>query len=640
MLEPRADESANSSSQITVTSPLNWFPLATEQLRLRSLSEIWLCQPSTPEGAGGSDVEHYITLHDTALSPPFYTSCPASLEDGRLQWKDVGAGGAERGAARAVILRLWVRQNPAGTSQSLLVWGVNFSGLVCLGDSSSSAAWTAPLQPDTFVFKLHHHHFVPRESLLCAGPAGRFLEVPFIPTDSCKLSYSRAGLVRLAALLRSQHQAEADNGRVKDEIRRRMDSSPAAAAASASLTASIRQQIFSVRPKLASTKAAELSLAVSLENLRWRLELRREERDRLRAAVAAKRVGHAQVEQEVEEGGSRLMRNYHALAKDREKLSVWLQSFQEFKETNRKAAAALKVRRTQLISQLGEIFPIHDESSAQPTICHVVVPASESMKDRDETDLAVGLGWTCHLTVMVASLLHVPLRYPATPAGSRSSLSDLALARTDRERQFPLHPRGADRARFEYAVYLLSKNIAQLRWHCSLHTADLRPCLANLAGLLSACAARHEPEQGSQQGGQQLGSSPPAPSPPPTGLTSENSSGETAVREDKVVPAQVEAAESSDRDESPHHQPHFYSSVIFDSTSSDALQQSVGDEANCQGDEVQKPAILEESPVEDGDMEEDIVEQAVEADFWDSVTSRTEQLSKTSSFKTLNRSLK
>ena len=44
--------------------------------------------------------------------------------------------------------------------------------------------------------------------------------------------------------------------------------------------------------------------------------------------------------------------------------------------------------------------------------------------------------------------------------------------------------KGKDRLYFEYAVYLLNKNIAQLRWLCGLNTTDLAATLPNLSSLL------------------------------------------------------------------------------------------------------------------------------------------------------------
>jgi hypothetical protein len=128
---------------------------------------------------------------------------------------------------------------------------------------------------------------------------------------------------------------------------------------------------------------------------------------------------------------TQLMENYHTLSKDREKLETWLQTFQESRECNRRTAESLKLRRNQLISQLSEIFPIQDTSTHLPTICHVALPSSssEAMRERDDTDLSVGLGWSAHLTVMVSSLLGVPLRYPTLSGGSRSAIEDQILDR-------------------------------------------------------------------------------------------------------------------------------------------------------------------------------------------------------------------
>lgn len=49
---------------------------------------------------------------------------------------------------------------------------------------------------------------------------------------------------------------------------------------------------------------------------------------------------------------------------------------------------------------------------------------------------------------------------------------------------FPLFTKGKNRIQFNYAVYLLNKNIAQLRWLCGQNTADLRETLSNLSSFL------------------------------------------------------------------------------------------------------------------------------------------------------------
>lgn len=42
-----------------------------------------------------------------------------------------------------------------------------------------------------------------------------------------------------------------------------------------------------------------------------------------------------------------------------------------------------------------------------------------------------------------------------------------------------------EKLHFNYGVFLLNKNIAQMRWYCGIPTPDLRPTLANLHFLLA-----------------------------------------------------------------------------------------------------------------------------------------------------------
>lgn len=49
---------------------------------------------------------------------------------------------------------------------------------------------------------------------------------------------------------------------------------------------------------------------------------------------------------------------------------------------------------------------------------------------------------------------------------------------------FPLYTRGKDKTYFTYGVYLLNKNLAQLRWLFYLNTSDLKSTLPNLLNFL------------------------------------------------------------------------------------------------------------------------------------------------------------
>jgi len=57
----------------------------------------------------------------------------------------------------------------------------------------------------------------------------------------------------------------------------------------------------------------------------------------------------------------------------------------------------------------------------------------------DETTLAIGLGFTCHLVAMISNYLDIPLRYPMMHRGSRSLIYDHIMDKlSDSERELVL----------------------------------------------------------------------------------------------------------------------------------------------------------------------------------------------------------
>jgi hypothetical protein len=86
----------------------------------------------------------------------------------------------------------------------------------------------------------------------------------------------------------------------------------------------------------------------------------------------------------------------------------------------------------------------------------------------------------------------VPLPYPVTPFGSRSSIRDDISVLADPQREFPLYlPRGGSSAqfRFDYGWFLLNKDIEVLCEAQGLKVVDIRHTLPNLKYLLYVCSA-------------------------------------------------------------------------------------------------------------------------------------------------------
>nr|XP_034375107.1 UV radiation resistance-associated gene protein isoform X3 [Arvicanthis niloticus] len=147
-------------------------------------------------------------------------------------------------------------------------------------------------------------------------------------------------------------------------------------------------------------------------------------------------------------------------------------------------------------------------------------------KAKDDGSIAVALGYTAHLVSMISFFLQVPLRYPIIHKGSRSTIKDNINDKlTEKEREFPLYPKGGEKLQFDYGVYLLNKNIAQLRYQHGLGTPDLRQTLPNLKnfmehGLMVRCDRHHisnaipvPKRQSSMFGGADVGFSAGVPSP-------------------------------------------------------------------------------------------------------------------------------
>ncbi|NXA12022.1 UVRAG protein, partial [Sapayoa aenigma] len=201
---------------------------------------------------------------------------------------------------------------------------------------------------------------------------------------------------------------------------------------------------------------------------------------------------------------STLLDRENAFGTEYEKLGEHNESLCELrKECTAKREQLLKtnaqqnIRCKQLLSELSYIYPIDLNDQKDYFVCGVKLPNSEDFQAKDDGSIAVALGYTAHLVSMISFFLQVPLRYPIIHKGSRSTIKDNINDKlTEKEREFPLYPKGGEKLQFEYGVYLLNKNIAQLRYQHGLSTPDLRQTLPNLKnfmeiGLMVRCDRHH-----------------------------------------------------------------------------------------------------------------------------------------------------
>lgn len=247
-------------------------------------------------------------------------------------------------------------------------------------------------------------------------------------------------------------------------------------------SAMLRRLLNKNKPK--SNHLDVMKLKETVEIARFRLKTLQEERSRALARLTA---GQARLEA-LADGNqlkeSRTMEKYRLLQREVQAHREWLLGHVQRREAQLHAKALLNFRIKQLISELQFIYPL-EHVGDKYTICGVHLPDSESLIGCDELQVSVGLGFVAHTVQMISVFLQVPLRYPVIHVGSRSRIEDLIADKMpDTEREFPLFCKGKDKLQFNYAVYLLNKNVAGLRWLCGLTTHDLRCTLPNLFALL------------------------------------------------------------------------------------------------------------------------------------------------------------
>ncbi|KAH7345141.1 UV radiation resistance protein and autophagy-related subunit 14-domain-containing protein [Rhizoctonia solani] len=153
---------------------------------------------------------------------------------------------------------------------------------------------------------------------------------------------------------------------------------------------------------------------------------------------------------------------------------------------------ALTPRRTTLCHTLDSIFPIEPDAERAAdlvfTILDVPLPVPVAPSDpapplNNEEAVSAALGYAAHVVGLLSSYMNVRVPYPVTYVGSRSYVRD-PISAMHGPRMFPLYPTGMDTYRFEYAVFLLNKDIETLMAEQGLRAADLRHTLPNLKNLI------------------------------------------------------------------------------------------------------------------------------------------------------------
>ncbi|CAG2103718.1 unnamed protein product [Medioppia subpectinata] len=201
------------------------------------------------------------------------------------------------------------------------------------------------------------------------------------------------------------------------------------------------------------------------------------------------RVTKAKNESEICEKGIDMLNKIQDLKQQKEKMFVKKEKLDQTKDKAIKCRTQLTNRRHQLMHDICNIYPLvpFPDGNGGFSICGVHLPDSEHFDGHDDTMISIAIGYVTHILVMISRLLDVTLRYNMIYFGSRSSIVDhLNDKISENDRIFALHSKsGKDRLHFKYGVFLMNKNIAQLRHYLGLQTKDLSATLPNLYTLFN-----------------------------------------------------------------------------------------------------------------------------------------------------------
>ncbi|RMY67111.1 hypothetical protein D0863_08012 [Hortaea werneckii] len=244
-----------------------------------------------------------------------------------------------------------------------------------------------------------------------------------------------------------------------------------------------------------------------------------EAEDRLKTIEYAKKTVEKQIEKARKQKAERrelLSRRREFMQQDLQKRKAQSEEMANgrpelphFRSEHEIRQTAIANQRRRICEDLHTIYPIKPipGKSLAFTIRGLHLPNSEDLDATPPDKLAAALGHVAHAVHLLSIYLVQPLPYPLNPNSSTSTIEDpISLLKTSSSsshhsstkdphhtallRSYPLHTKSVPRFRFEYAVFLLNKDLQILLENAfAVRVLDIRHTLPNLLYLFYVATA-------------------------------------------------------------------------------------------------------------------------------------------------------
>lgn len=393
--------------------------------------------------------------HDRSPDPFYISEVMEHSMNPDFAFFDLENIGLSVSRADECMLKVWAKDGRSDAYRLLVELTVNLRSLQFVGKSLEH--FHHPLPQNSILFHLEDGIYTSFTDL----PAKAHEEEPLRNADTVPTATGSSfdALMQLANLEECIQDALTVRSQIEDEVNTLL-SQPRA------LT-SIETTVAIERDEVSATRSAFISLRKQIVALRKRNnELKEGLQGRVTARTFSSKDSH-----QVQE----TQKQYRKL------ISEQVEDIKTMSE-----ASHGQIRR--IGETLLTIFPIDavKNKALQFAIRGIFLPNS-TFDDTNRDEIAAALGFTAQLVHLLSLYLSTPLPYPIDGNASNPFIED-PISMSLAQRRYPLHPTNIA-YKFEYAVFLLNKDIEFLMNKASLRVLDIRHTLPNLKYLLYVLTA-------------------------------------------------------------------------------------------------------------------------------------------------------